>query len=97
MRYLINGTLRPEKPREEFLARIRHASVSPEAWELVRTGIITEHGFKTGQRLGIVLVVEADSEAAALAAIANIPILREDWFDVEVDPISRFLSDMRAL
>jgi hypothetical protein len=95
MKYLINGTLRPDKSREEFLARIQYEPGSAEAWDLVRTGRITERGFKIGQRLGFICVVEAESEDAALAVIATIPLLQEDWFTVEVDPISPFRSDLR--
>src|SRR5262245_59506803 len=97
MKYLINGTLRPDKPRTDLLARLRNAPLSEEGWELVRTRVITEHGFKTGQPPGFIFVVAADSEAAAQAAIARIPILREDWFDIEVDPISPFRSDIHEL
>jgi hypothetical protein len=95
MKYLINGTLRPEKTHEEFRARTKNEPVSDVAWELVRKGVITEHGFKIGQRPGFYLIMEGDSEEAVLATISNIPILREDWFDLEVAPISPFLSDAR--
>ena len=95
MKYLINGTLRPDKSREALLARIQHEPGSAVTWDLVRTGMIKEHGFKIGQRLGFIFVVEAESEDAALAVITTIPLLQEDWFHVEVDPISPFRSDLR--
>jgi hypothetical protein len=95
MKYLINGTLRPEKNHEEFHARTKNEPVSDVAWELVRKGVITEHGFKIGQRPGFFLIMEGESEEAVLAAILNISILREGWFEIEVDPISPFLSDAR--
>ena len=95
MTYLIHGTLRPDRSREAFLARIQDEPASAEAWDLVRTGRITERGFKIGQRLGFICVVEAESEDTALAAITTIPVLQEDWFIIEVDPISPFRSDLR--
>jgi hypothetical protein len=95
VKYLINGTLRPEKSRADFLARISDNRLSDEAWELVRKGMITAHGFKIGQRAGFILIMEGDSEEAVQAAISRIPILRDGWFDIEVDPMSPFLSDIR--
>jgi hypothetical protein len=57
--------------------------------------MITAHGFKIGQRAGFILIMEGDSEEAVQAAISRIPILRDGWFDIEVDPMSPFLSDIR--
>jgi hypothetical protein len=39
--------------------------------------------------------MEGDSEEAVQAAISRLPILRDGWFDIEVDPMSPFLSDIR--
>jgi hypothetical protein len=50
MKYLISGTLRPERTREELGAKIKDKVISDEAWELVRKGVISEHGFKIGRR-----------------------------------------------
>jgi hypothetical protein len=61
MKFLVGGALRPEKPREEFVARVRHNPLSHQVWELVQKGVITEHGFKTGARSGLILVIECDS------------------------------------
>jgi hypothetical protein len=61
MKFLVSGTLRPEKPREEFVARVRHNPLSHQVWELVQKGVITEHGFKTGAHPGFILVIECDS------------------------------------
>jgi hypothetical protein len=74
VKYLINGTLRPEKSRADFLARISDNRLSDEAWELVRNGMITAHGFKVGQRAGFILIMEGDSEEAVQAVISRIPI-----------------------
>ena len=95
MKYLINGTLKPGKSREELVEKVRGKPISDEAWEFVRTGAVTEHGFKTGRRPGFVFVMEGDSEDAVLAAISVVPFVKEGWFEVEVDPVSPFLSDMR--
>jgi hypothetical protein len=95
MKYLINATLHADKTPADFLARIHGSSVSTEGWELLRQGIITTHGFKIGPQPGFFLVMEADSEAAAQAAISAISIVQEGWFDIAVDPISPFLFDMR--
>ena len=95
MKYLISGSLRPERNREEFVARIRRDPLSHEAWELIRKGVITEHGFKTGPRPGFILVMDESSPEAALARIADAPLVREGWFDIEVDPVSAFASDIR--
>jgi hypothetical protein len=95
VKYLINGTLRPEKSRADFRATISDNRLSDEAWELVRKGMVTAHGFKIGQRAGFILIMEGDSEEAVQAAISRIPILRDGWFDIEVDPMSPFLSDIR--
>jgi hypothetical protein len=94
MKYLINGTLRPERSREEFVAKIRRDPLSREAWELIRKGVITEHGFKTGLRPGFILVMDESSPEAALAGISNAPLVREGWFEIEVDPVSAFASDI---
>jgi hypothetical protein len=95
MKYLINGTLRPEKTREDLLAKVQNEPLDDEAWELVRKGVIMEHGFKIGQRPGFFLIMESDSEEAVQATISNIPILQEGWFEIEIDPISPLRSDIR--
>jgi hypothetical protein len=95
MKYLIGGTLRPERTREEFVARIKGNPLSHEVWELIRKGVITEHGFRIGSRPGFVFVIEGDSEEAVMASLADIPLIRDGWFDVEVDPVSPFVSDIR--
>jgi|SRR5215510_1321712 len=95
MKYLINGTLRPGKTREELIERLGDKPISDEAWELVRTGVVTDHGYKTGRRPGFIFVVEGDSEEAVRALISKVPIVQEGWFEVEVDPVSPFLSDLR--
>jgi hypothetical protein len=95
MKYLITGTLRPDKSREELLARIQHEPGSADTWDLVRSSRVTEYGFKIGPRLGFIFVVEAASEDAARAIIAAVPLLQEDWFTVEVDPITPFRADLR--
>ena len=60
---------------------------------LVRKGVITEHGYKIGQRPGVIFVIEGESEEAVRSTIAALPLMREGWFDIEVDPVSRFISD----
>jgi muconolactone delta-isomerase len=95
MKYLVNGTLHPGKSREDLVAHVKDRSISDEAWDLVRKGVITEHGYKIGQRPGFVLVIEGDSEEAVHSTVAGLPFLRDGWFDIEVDPISRFFSDLR--
>jgi hypothetical protein len=62
---------------------------------LIRKGVTTEHGFKTGPRPGSILVIEESSPDAALARIVDAPLVREGWFDIEVDPVSAFVSDIR--
>jgi len=57
--------------------------------------VVTEHGFKIGQRPGFIFVIEGDSEEAVRATISNIPVVQGGWFDIEVDPLSPFLSDLR--
>jgi len=95
MKYLISGTLRPEKTREELVAKIKDKLMSEEVWELVRKGVITEHGYKIGRRPGFIIVMEGDTEEAVKDAITNFPMVREGWFDTEIDPISPFFSDIR--
>jgi hypothetical protein len=69
--------------------------ISDEAWELVRKGVITEHGFKIGRRPGFILIMEGDTEEAVRATIKNFPLAGESWFEIEVDPMSPFFSDIR--
>jgi hypothetical protein len=57
--------------------------------------MVTEHAFKIGQRPGFILIIEGDSEEAVRATIANLPMMAQGWFDIEVDPISPFFSDIR--
>jgi len=95
MKYLVNGTLRATESRQDFLARVKNRPLSDQAWELIRTGVITEHGFKTGERPGFVFVIEGDSEDAVRSMIAPFPLVREGWFDIDVDPVSPFLSSLQ--
>jgi Muconolactone delta-isomerase len=95
MKYLVNGTLRPERTREDLLARIGTGSVSDEAWDLVRRGVITAHGYKVGERPGFVLVVECESDGTLKTVMSSIPLVRDGWFHIEVDPLSPFVSDIR--
>ena len=57
MKYLVNGTLRPTRTREELLERLKKKSLSRAAWTLIEKGVITEHGYKTGERPGFVFVM----------------------------------------
>jgi len=91
MKYLVNGTLSPGKSREALLAEMAGRTLSDEAWEFVRKGVITEHGYKIGARPGFVLVMEGDSEDAVRSTLARIPLLRDGWFKIEIDPFSPFL------
>ena len=74
---------------------MKNEPLDDEAWELMRKGVITEHGFKIGQRPGFILIMEGDSEEVVQATLANISILQEGWFNIEVDPISPLRSDIR--
>lgn len=95
MKYLVNGTLRPPRTREELLERVGKKSLSRAAWTLIEKGVITEHGYKTGERPGFVFVMEGSSEAAVRSAIALFPLVQDGWFDIEVDPVTPFLTEMR--
>ena len=90
---LVSIALQPGKTRQDLLDRVKGRSLSPEAWKLVREGTITEHGYKIGQRLGFVFVIESESEEAVKAAISNWPLVRDGWFKIEIDPMSPFTSD----
>ncbi len=50
MKYVVNGTLNPEKSREDLMAQMAGRPLSDETWELIRKGVITEHGYKIGAR-----------------------------------------------
>jgi hypothetical protein len=95
MKYLVNGTLRPTRTREELLERLKKKSLSRAAWTLIAKGVITEHGYKTGERPGFVFVMEGSSEAAVRSTIALFPLVQDGWFDIEVDPVTPFLTEMR--
>ncbi len=95
MKYLVNGTLRPTRTREELLERLKKKSLSRAAWTLIEKGVITEHGYKTGERPGFVFVMEGSSEAAVRSTIALFPLVQDEWFDIEVDPVTPFLTEMR--
>ncbi|HKA62253.1 MAG TPA: hypothetical protein VKH83_07495 [Methylomirabilota bacterium] len=95
MKYLVNGTLRPTRTREELLELVKKKSLSRAAWTLIEKGVITEHGFKTGERPGFVFVMEGSSEAAVRSTIALFPLVQDGWFDIEVDPVTPFLTEMR--
>src|SRR5262245_52583149 len=93
MKYLVNGTLSSGKSRDDLLAQVGR-TLSDEAWELVRKGVITEHGYKIGSRPGFVLVVEGDSEEGVRSKLSRLPIVRDGWFTIEIDPFSPFLSNV---
>jgi hypothetical protein len=38
--------------------------------------------------------VEGESEESVRAVVEQVPIVKEGWFDIEVDPVSPFLSDV---
>jgi hypothetical protein len=94
MKYFVNGTLRPTRSREDLLARVKNKPLSRAASELIQNGVITEHGYKTGERPGFVFVMEGSSEAAVRSTIALFPLVQDGWFDIEVDPLSPFLSEL---
>jgi hypothetical protein len=39
--------------------------------------------------------MEGDSEEAVRATLQGLPFVRDGWFDIEVDPMSRFISSLR--
>ncbi len=94
MKFLVNGTLRSEKTREDFLREIDARPMPNEAWELIRTGVVSEHGYKIGARPGFVVVIESESEEDVRALISKLPLVELGWFDLEVDPVSPFRSDL---
>jgi hypothetical protein len=94
MKYFVNGTLRQTRSREDLLARVKNKPLSRAASELIQNGVITEHGYKTGERPGFVFVMEGSSEAAVRSTIALFPLVQDGWFDIEVDPLSPFLSEL---
>ena len=94
MKYLINGTLRQGRSREALVEKVRGKPISDETWELIRAGVVSDHGYKTGRRPGFIFVVEGESEESVRAVVEKVPIVQEGWFDIEVDPISPFLSDI---
>jgi hypothetical protein len=94
MKYFVNGTLRPTRSREDLLTRVKNKPLSRAASELIQNGVITEHGYKTGERPGFVFVMEGSSEAAVRSTIALFPLVQDGWFDIEVDPLSPFLSEL---
>ena len=95
MKYLVSGTLQADRSRDDLVTRVTDHPLPDEAWELIRKGVITEHGYKIGRRPGFVLVMEGDSEEAVRATISGFPLVQDGWFDLEVDPISPFRSDLR--
>ena len=90
MKYLVNGTLSPGKSREDLTAHMKGSTLSDEAWDLIRKGVISEHGYKIGSRLGFVFVIEGASEEAVRSTLSRIPLLRDGWFTIEIDPFSPF-------
>jgi len=40
MKYLVNGTLRSDRTREELLERVKKKSLSRTAWTLIEKGVI---------------------------------------------------------
>ncbi len=95
MKYLVNGTLRSDRTREELLERVKKKSLSRTAWTLIEKGVITEHGYKTGDRPGFVFVMEGSSEAAVRSTIALFPLVQDGWFDIEIDPLTPVLTELR--
>ena len=61
----------------------------------MRRGVITEHGYKVGQWPGFFLIMEGESEDAVRATLQGLPFLRDGWFDIEIDPLSRFITGIR--
>jgi len=94
MKYLVNRTLSPAKSRVDLVAHMADRTRSDEAWELIRKGVLTEHGYKIGSRPGFVLVTGGDSEDALHSTLSRLPFLRDGWFKVEID-VTPFLSDVR--
>ncbi|HEU4438170.1 MAG TPA: hypothetical protein VFT36_02920 [Methylomirabilota bacterium] len=95
MKFLVNGTLRPSRSRDELLSPLRTRLLWDATSNLVRKGIVSEHGLKTGDRPGFVLIMEGDSEKAVRSAVTFFPLVQDGWFDLEIDPVTPFPSDGR--
>lgn len=90
MKFLVNGTLRSNRSRAELLSPVRTRLLSDAAAALVRDGVVSEHGFKTGERPGFVLIMESDSEKAVRSTVTFFPLVQDGWFDLEIDPVTPF-------
>jgi len=73
MKYLINELSGQKEPVRSSSKRSRQAHLR-RGLGPCRTGVVTEHGFKIGQRPGFIFVIEGDSEEAVRATISNIPV-----------------------
>jgi hypothetical protein len=39
--------------------------------------------------------MEGSSEAAVRSTIALFPLVQDGWFDIEIDPVTPFLTELR--
>jgi hypothetical protein len=90
MRFLVNLSLHPDKSRAEFVQQ--HGYLSDEAWELMRTGILRDGMFKIGERPGFAALCDADGMQEIQTMLDTVPAVREGWFQIEIEPLSRVMN-----
>ena len=84
---MVNCSLRPDKSRDAFKAAIKDGPVR-ESWELVQKHVVVEFAFKAGKVPGVLLLMECESEDEARGYVEKLPVVRDGWFDYQIDPIS---------
>jgi hypothetical protein len=80
----------PGVTRDQVVAKFKSSAMSDEAWDLIKTGVISNLIWKIGERPGVAFTVTADSEQEVRAELGKSEVVKSGVLEFDVEPASPF-------
>lgn len=88
MRFLASSRMADGVTREQVVQYFTDHEIGSATWDLVRHRTVSEYAFKVGDRPGVVLFLEVDSDEAAAAVVDALPVVAHGLLTFDIDPLS---------
>ena len=62
----------------------------PEAWELVKKGILSQLYYKVGNGPGVIALINCDSVEESRIMADDTPVVKEGLLEFGIDPVNHF-------
>jgi len=87
MRFLANSRMVEGVTREQLVQYFADHEISSSTWDLFRHRIVSEYAFKVGDRPGVVLFLDVDSDEAAAQVVNALPVVAYGLLTFDIDPL----------